>query len=146
MTRYSLQVILILSVFAFAWAKGGKPERYVSSIYLGVLTAGVMDWAITGEWSNQGYNSLQIRLFLTDLSALSMVVFVALKFDRWWTLWVGSAQFLTVTAHLLKAFHMPIRPEVYVVMERWPVWLAILLTAWGTCHFVHRAKDRESCI
>lgn len=138
MTRFAIQVALLLLVTAFAWSKGGKPERQVSSIYLGMLVLSILYATVAGSWAN--YVSIPYYRVILDIAALLLVVRVALAHDRWWVLWVGSAQFLAVMAHFLRMGGMPLPPVVYAVMERWPVWLAIALTGLGTWLHMRRTS------
>lgn len=140
MIRFIAQVMLLLVVLAFAWWKGGKEERYVASVYLGLMLAGIAHWLATGEWSETAYGSLQLYRFFCDLIALAIIVAIAIRYDRWWTLWVGSIQFIAVVAHLLKAADLPVGPLIYAIMERWPSWIALLTTALGTWSYARR-KD-----
>jgi hypothetical protein len=139
MTRFLIQVALTLAVLAFAWSKGGKPERYVATIYFAMAFTATTRWLVTGQWSQEGYGSLQTFRFALDLLALFAVIAVALAFDRWWTLWVSSAQIIAVVSHLLRAANMPLEPLVYAIMERWPVWLALVITGLGTLAYYRRA-------
>ena len=140
MTRFVIQVALTLAVLAFAWSRGGRPERYVATIYFAVVFSAIFRWLVTGQWSQDGYGSLQTFRFAVDLLALVAVIAVALAFDRWWTLWVSSAQIIAVVSHLLRAANMPLEPIVYAIMERWPVWLALVITGLGTLAHYRRAE------
>lgn len=144
MVRFLLQALLLCVVLIAAWRKGGKPERYVATTYFIMLIAASayrLFWPPTAPSNIEDFH--QFRAWL-DLVALFAIVGVALRYDRWWTLWVGSAQFLAVMAHVLRALEMPIPLVAYAVMERWPVWLAILLTGLGTILYHHRATSHPS--
>ncbi|MBX7483186.1 hypothetical protein [Qipengyuania qiaonensis] len=141
MTRFFIQVALTLAVLAFAWSRGGRPERYVATIYFLLVSSGIARWLATGQWSQEGYGELQIFRFVADIVALVAVTAVALSFDRWWTLWVSSAQFIAVVSHLLRAANLPLEPIVYAIMERWPVWLALIITGLGTLAHYRRMKS-----
>lgn len=140
MFRFSIQVALLLVVLAFAYRKGGKPEKYVALVYLGLFLAAVGFRLATGGWSEAAYHGLQLYRFACDLLALIFIVAVALRFNRWWVLWVGSVQLLAVMAHLIRAAELPIEPLAYAIMERWPTWIAIALTGMGTWQHAHRMK------
>ena len=142
MTRFAIQVLLLLVVFVTAWRVGGKPERAVASIYVAMMCANVGEALLIGHWSAAAYGRLQIFHFLLDLTAFLGVAGVVILYDRWWTIWVGSAQMIAVAAHLLKAADLPIHPYIYSVMERWPVWLAIVITGLGT--LLHWRRMRMS--
>ncbi|WP_296722772.1 hypothetical protein [Erythrobacter sp.] len=143
MIRFLAQALLLTAVFIGAWLVGGKPEKYVATIYFSMLVIGALEAFAFEPATQADYENLHEFRFILDLAALAGVVFVALHYDRWWTLWVGSAQFVAVTAHLLRMLDMPIPALAYTVMERWPVWIAIVLTAVGTClHYRHRSGTR----
>ena len=132
MIRFYAQALLIVVVVIVAWRAGGKPERYVASIYLGMLIASGVHALVQGPRGEIGYGDLHTFRFALDCAGLAGVLLVALYYDRWWTLWVGSAQSISVMAHLLRALDWPIPPIAYAVMERWPVWLAVIFTGIGT--------------
>jgi hypothetical protein len=139
MTRFLFQVLLICIVLIAAWRAGGKPERYIATTYFAMLALGSLH-----AWFEQSLGQVSYGRFydfraLLDLAALGTVVFVALRYDRWWTLWVGSVQFIAVMAHLLRILDMPIPPPAYAVMERWPVWLALMITGVGI--FLHSKRQ-----
>jgi hypothetical protein len=142
MLRFLLQALVVLVVFIAAWRTGGKPERYVASIYFAMLSIASLHVAVAppvGPGSIAEFH--QVRAWL-DVAALAAVVTVALCYDRWWTLWVGSVQFIAVMAHVLRALDMPIPPIAHAVMERWPVWMAVFLTGLGTIRHYQRTKAR----
>lgn len=132
MIRFLVQAFLLTVVFIGAWRAGGKPEKYVATIYFAMLLIGTVEAFFTEPASQADYEDLHEFRFMLDFVALAGVVFAALRFDRWWTLWVGSVQFIAVMAHLLRLLDMPIPPLAYTVMERWPVWIAVALTGLGT--------------
>lgn len=139
MVRFLAQVVLIFSVFIAAWRIGGKPERYVATTYLIMLLASTADAVLGGSESAADYAGLHVFRFTLDCAALASVVAIALRYDRWWTLWVGSVQLIAVMVHLLRAATVQMPALVYVIMERWPVWIAVLFTALGT-YLHHRRR------
>lgn len=142
MVRFFAQILLIIVVFTAAWLRGGKPERYVASTYFAMLFVSSAN-ALLGEAGNDtDYQGLHSVHFVLDACALAVIVFVALRYDRWWTLWVGSVQFIAFMAHVLKASGLPVPPMAYAVMERWPVWLAVAITGVGT--YLHCRQFKAS--
>jgi hypothetical protein len=139
MTRFLIQALLIVVIFIAAWRAGGKPERYVASIYLCMLVGSSAHAFVAGPDADANYINLHGFRFMLDACAFAGVVFVALRYDRWWTLWVGSVQLIAVMAHFLRILEWPIPPIAYAVMERWPVWIAVLLTGLGTAMHMHRS-------
>lgn len=140
MVRFLAQVVLICSVLIAAWRVGGKPERYVATTYFVMLVASTADALLGTTESAADYAGLHVFRFTLDCAALVAVVAISLRYDRWWTLWVGSVQLIAVTVHLLRAIAVPMPSLVYVIMERWPVWIAVLFTALGT-YLHHRRRQ-----
>lgn len=140
MIRFLVQAFLLTVVFISAWRVGGKPEKYVATIYFSMLVIGSLETFVYQPTTQAHYEDLYAFRFMLDLAALAGILFAALRFDRWWTLWVGSVQFIAVMAHLLRLWDMPIPPLAYAVMERWPVWIAIALTGLGTYLHSQRRK------
>lgn len=131
MIRFILQVISLVSVFVAAWRVGGKPEKYMASIYLTMLATSLIGAFLFDDFG-AGLEQSQTLRFLLDFAALIAVTTVALRYDRWWTLWVGSVQLIAVIAHALKLAGLSIHLLAYGIMERWPTWIAIALTGLGT--------------
>lgn len=131
MIRFFVQVLFVILVFAAAWRVGGKPEKHVATIYVSMLVMDLLGAILLDDFGAGLRQSQNYRLLL-DISALIAVAIVALRYDRWWTLWVGSVQLIAVVAHVLKSTGLSIHPLVYGVMERWPTWVAIALTGLGT--------------
>lgn len=142
MIRFVVQVLFLILVFAAAWRAGGKPERYVATVYLFMLVMDLLGAVILDDLGAGLRQSQHYRLLL-DFAALIAVSIVAVRYDRWWTLWVGSVQLIAVIAHLLKATGLSIPPLVYGIMERWPTWIAIALTGLGTL-LHHRRSTRTA--
>jgi hypothetical protein len=140
MLRFLAQALLIIVVFVAAWRRGGEPERYVASIYLAMLVVSAVNAFSESAHAGADYTDVKSLHFTLDALALLGVVIVALRYDRWWTLWVGSVQFIAVMAHVLRMLNWPMPPIAYAVMERWPVWLAVILTGVGTCLQVRRSR------
>jgi hypothetical protein len=141
MLRFYAQALLIIVVFAAAWRAGGKPERYVASIYLAMLLASAVNAFTESAQTGSDYSGVKNFHFLLDGLALVGVVAIALRYDRWWVLWVGSVQFIAVMAHFLRVLDLPMPPIAYAVMERWPVWLAVILTGIGTVLHIKRSRE-----
>lgn len=140
MLRFLLQALLICIVFIAAWRGGGKPERYVASIYFSMLLASTAN-VLWGEGDDDAaYLDVHYLRFALDFAAFAGVLFIALRYDRWWTLWVGSVQFIALMAHVLRAFDLPMPPIAYAVMERWPIWIAVIITGMGT--FLHHKRRK----
>ena len=140
MSRFLLQVALILLVVLFALRKGGRPERHIALVLLGMLAANTLYGVLVGWWTD--YDEIPWYRVVFDCTGFAFILIVALRADRWWPLWVSGVQLLSVLAHLLRALDADLHPLVYAIMERWPYWIAIGLTGLGT--YLHASRARTA--
>ncbi|MBX7513588.1 hypothetical protein K3179_03405 [Qipengyuania sp. GH38] len=140
MSRFLLQVALILLVVLFALRKGGRPERHIALVLLGMLAANTLYGVLVGWWTD--YDEIPWYRVVFDCTGFALILIVALRADRWWPLWVSGVQLLSVLAHLLRALDADLHPLVYAIMERWPYWIAIGLTGLGT--YLHASRARTA--
>ncbi len=138
MVRFLIQAALLLLVAFFAFTKGGRPERHVAFILLGLFLANIAYAALIGRWTV--YEGIPWFRVILDLTGFALILAVALRADRWWPLWVSGVQLLAVLAHLLRAVDASVPPLVYAVMERWPFWIAIVMTGMGTLSYHRRER------
>lgn len=138
MVTFLAQVALLLLVAVFAWKWGGKPERHVALILFGMLVVNTGNAMLVGHWTR--YHAIPWFRVGLDIVGLGLVLAIALRADRWWPLWVGSVQLLSVLAHLLRVLHAEIPPLVYAIMERWPFMIATVITGMGTYLHARRAR------
>ena len=138
MVRFFIQIALLLLVAVYACRKGGKPERHVAFILSGMLFINSIYAAIAGQLTD--YQQVPWFRVTLDLVGFVLILAVALRADRWWPLWVAGVQLLAVLAHLLRAIDASVPPLAYAIMERWPFWIAIILTGIGT--YFHARRER----
>lgn len=138
MIHFYVQIVMMLLVVLFAWARGGNPERHVALILFGMLVASTGYAALVGHWTKY-YDIPWFRVGL-DIVGFLLILWVALYADRWWPLWVASGQLLSVIAHFLRLIDAQIPPLAYAVMEQWPFWMAIVITGLGTYLHARRKK------
>ncbi|WP_226660573.1 hypothetical protein [Alteriqipengyuania lutimaris] len=129
MIFFVAQAILLFAVALLALARGGGPERFVAA----VLSTWFLGNAIARRlFGTSSYVSFEGWVFLTDLIAFAIFMGLALRANRYWTLWVASAQLLAVVGHLLGGLGLTEHPLVYSIFVRLPFWLQIFLLCLGT--------------
>ncbi|QPC98147.1 hypothetical protein [Qipengyuania soli] len=130
MVRFAIQCALLLVVCWLAWRRGGLSERLVATALSAQLVVDqLLHFALGARGS---YWGLHLWHFPLDLALFAVILTAALKADRWWVIWAGSAQFLAVLGHILRAIDDAMFPITYAIMERLPFWLVILLAGYGT--------------
>jgi hypothetical protein len=136
MVKFLFQIALLLFVTLFASKKGGKPERHVTTVLLGMFVASTIHGFVVGSWTD--YSEIPWSRISLDFFGFILLLGIALKADRWWPLWVASVQLLSVLAHVLRVIDAALPPLVYAVLEQWPFWIAIMITGLGT--YLHARK------
>lgn len=130
MHPFYVQSLLLLAIALASLAKSKRPELAVISIYIAMLVIDHIYHFASGYSSE--HVTMETTNFVLDVVAFGAVLFLLFRIDRWWVVWVGSAQFLAVASHLLKLIDSEIPPQIYNLMEKTPVWIAIFLTGLST--------------
>lgn len=130
MVQYTIQIALLLLVALYAWRRGGKPEKQIASILVGMHLASLSYALLVGNWTD--YSGMPLFRIMLDLAGLGLITLVGLRANRWWPLWVASLQLVTVFAHALRIIDAQVPPLIYAVMEQWPFWIMIVITGIGT--------------
>ena len=129
MVRYLFQVVLLLAVAAYAWRRGGWPER-TAAVALVVVAS--VDRAYHALVDAPQFRELDIWHMSLDLALLSVTVGLALRAPRVWVLWLASLQMISALGHFLHLLQVAMPPLVYGIMTVAPSYLQILLLAIGT--------------
>jgi hypothetical protein len=80
---------------------------------------------------------------LVDLTALSAFIFVALRSDRFWPLWIAGLQLTTSISHFLKAVEFDLLPQAYAAAAKVWSYPILVILAVGTWR-AHRRRLAES--
>lgn len=130
MARYLSQLALLLLVAAFAWRRGEKPERVAALILVTMAVADPLYHAFPGK---QGlYDRVDFAHAAIDFAGLAAMVGLALRADRFWTLWLGALQLIACLAHVLRAIEVDMPAIVYAIIIRGPFWAQIVLVGFAT--------------
>lgn len=76
-----------------------------------------------------------------DFAALVAMVWLALRKDRVWTLWLAGLQVIAAMSHVVRATDAVMYPIVYAIIIRGPFWAQILLVGLGT--WLHTRRQRR---
>jgi hypothetical protein len=79
------------------------------------------------------YDGIEFGLVLVDLAMLSTFVWIALRSDRFWPLWVAGLQLTMSMAHLLKAIELDLLPKAYAaaaIFWSYPILLILAVGTW----------------
>src|SRR5215212_4905947 len=91
--------LLLMLVAAYAFVRGSRDEREVGI----VLVAGVIATTLALSPVANRYNGLEGTVMFVDLAVFAGFLWVALRSERFWPLWIAGLQLTTIIGHLLKA-------------------------------------------
>jgi hypothetical protein len=123
----------LIAVCFYAFWRGSRDERFAAAICIIATLATRLAVSPVGE----RYSSVEVGVLLVDLFALSGFIFIALRTDRFWPLWVAGLQLTTMIAHALKAVELDLLPYAYGAAARfwvYPIFLAIVVGTWRSHH------------
>lgn len=130
MIRYLAEIGFLALATGYAWRKGAGPERATAAALILMFALDPLyHWLIAGGGH---YGQVDLGHLAIDLITLGTTGWIALKADRWWTLWVASAQVIALLSHFLRLISLQIDPLVYAVLIRAPSYLQIALLVMGT--------------
>jgi hypothetical protein len=124
--RIEFYYALVALCCAYAFAKGGAPER-VGSVILAVASI----LTLFAAWGrSHGYVSFQLGIFIVDLGCLLAFLLLAVRAERYWPLWITALQIIGTGAHAVKLADPEIIGKAYAfAMAFWsyPMWGLIAL-------------------
>lgn len=141
MLRYTLQIMLLILVTAYAVRRGGKPERTAAFILVGLPLADLLYHSLSGDQGS--YHTVDMVHAAIDLVALAAMIWLALRADRFWTLWLGALQLIATLSHLIRALEVEMHPVAYAIFIRGPFWGQMILVALGTWLYARRQRQRR---
>lgn len=134
-------VAYFLLVCGFAFAKGGAPERFVAGAF---LIAWILSIALSPT-KDVRFEDLEMGILVIDLALLTVLILVAVKANRRWTIIAASLQIVIALAHLAKFADPRLIQAAYAyITESWPI-LQITVLAVGT-ELHRRRKRREGTV
>jgi hypothetical protein len=130
--------LLLAVVAAYAFWRGKADERLAAMI---CVIATVATRLLLSPVASR-YSGLELGVLAVDLLTLTGFVFIALRTDRFWPMWVAGLQLTTLIAHLLKAIQLDLVPHAYAAAGRfwvYPIFLLIVIGTWRS----HQRQRRE---
>lgn len=121
--------ILLALVALFAFIRGTRDERLVSLI----LIAGVIATELVLPPVRERFQGVEAGLVAVDMSVFLGFLFVALRSDRFWPLWVAGLQLTSILGHFMKAVDTGLFSRAYaaaLVFWFYPMLLVIALGTW----------------
>ena len=130
MLHVILYQALLITCCAYAFARGGAPERWAAAM---MLLASLGSLASQSQLFAVSYHRVQVWVFVIDMLLLAGLFVLALASTRFWPLWLAGFQLLAVFAHLIRAIDHTALPRGYqflISFEAYPMLLLVALGAW----------------
>jgi len=130
--------ILLALVALYALIRGRRDERQVCAI----LVVGVLATHLVISPVSHRFVGLETHVMEVDVAVLGGFVWVALRSERFWPLWIAGLQLTTVLGHLLKAMEAHLISWAYgaaLAFWSYPIVLILAVGTWRS----HRRYLRE---
>lgn len=131
--------ILLAIVAIYALVQGRRDERIVGI----VLVLGVIATHYAWTPVHQRFAGLEFNVMVVDLVVLAGFLWVALRSDRFWPLWIAGLQLTAIFGHLLKLFDATLFSRAYGAALMFWAYPIVLILAIGTWRGHRRAQAQR---
>jgi hypothetical protein len=131
--------VLLALVAVYAFLRGSRDERQIGV----VLVVGVVATTLVLSPVAHRFSGLESSVMYVDIVVFFGFLWVALRSERFWPLWVAGLQLTTILGHLLKAVDVHLFSRAYgaaLMFWGYPIVLILAIGTWRG----HRRARRES--
>ena len=117
--------LLLFACCGYALWKGTRDARIIGAT---CLVASLASYPFLSN-----YAGIEISVLLVDLIVLALFVFVALRSDRFWPLWMAGLHLTTIVGHALRMMSGDLVPLAYAVALRmwaYPELIILVVAVW----------------
>lgn len=125
---------LLLTCLAYAWWRGGGPEKVGASI----LAIGSSLTLVAVSRPGARFASVETGILIVDLACMAAFVVLALRADRYWPLWLAALQIAGASVHVVKFLDPEITRRTYAFLLAIWAYPMIVLICVGTWR--HQAR------
>jgi len=120
---------ILLVTCGYALWRGKSDERIIASACL--LATLATRFAISPLQVR--YTSIETGLVAIDLAVLLVFIWIALRSDRFWPLWVAGLQLTNGISHVMKLADIDLMPRAYAaaaVLWSYPILAILVIGTW----------------
>lgn len=132
--------ILLVLVALYALLRGKRDERYVGIIFV----VGVVATELVLPPVRTRFEDVETRAMLVDLAVFAGFLWVALRSDRFWPLWMAGLQLTAILGHVLKTVDVHLFARAYAAALVFWAYPMLLILAIGTWRSHKRGKRAEA--
>jgi len=121
--------VLLALVALYAFLRGSRDERVVGV----VLVVGVIATHLAWTPVNNRFAGLETGVMLVDMAVFAGFLWVALRSERFWPLWIAGLQLTTILGHLLKAADTGLFARAYgaaLMFWGYPILIILAIGTW----------------
>ena len=127
--------IILVSCAAFAFVRGGAPEKVVAAAF--IVSAAASYAAIPARGH---FHGVEFGLLLIDAGLLAVLMAVALWANRFWPIWIASFQLFALLVHVARAYQQDILPIVYYAVISCIAYPMLAMLVIGTVRHFRRVR------
>lgn len=132
--------VLLVLVALYALLRGKRDERQVGLIFV----VGVIATELVLPPARERFASVETRLMFVDLAVFAGFLWVALRSERFWPLWMAGLQLTAILGHVLKAIDVELFARAYaaaLVFWAYPMLLVLAVGTWRNQRRTRRERD-----
>jgi hypothetical protein len=132
--------ILLALVALYALVRGKRDERQVGITFV----LGVIATELVLPPARQRFAGVETHLMLVDIVVFGGFLWVALRSDRFWPLWIAGLQLTAILGHVLKAIDVHLFARAYgaaLVFWAYPMLLILAVGTWRNHRRTQSASD-----
>lgn len=121
--------ILLAIVAVYAFVRGSRDERQIGV----VLVVGVIATTLALSPVNKRFSGLESSVMIVDIIVFAGFLWVALRSERFWPLWIAGLQLTTILGHVLKAVDVHLFSRAYgaaLMFWGYPIVLILAIGTW----------------
>jgi hypothetical protein len=127
-------------VALYAMLRGSRDARLVGVIcVVGALTTHLVISPLS-----QRFESVETPVMMVDIAVFAGFLFVALRSDRFWPLWIAGLQLTTMMGHIMKAIDVELLPRAYAAAMAFWAYPIVLILAIGTYRQQRRRQRADT--
>lgn len=127
---------LLTLCFAYAWFRGGAPERAAATI---IAIGSILTTLSYTPYATR-FQSVETGPFVIDIVVWFAFVALALKAERFWPIWVAALQGVAVAVHAIRLIDPTIIPWAYAFLMAIWVYPMLALLVFGIRQHQRRLK------
>lgn len=135
--------ILLAIVALYAFLRGRRDERQMGL----VLVCGVIATHLVISPLHGRFDELETPVMIVDLAVFAGFLFVALRSERFWPLWIAGLQLTTIFGHLMKILDADLFRWAYgaaLAFWSYPIVLILAIGTWRGHRRAHAQRDFAS--